>query len=379
MHTIESKLPNVGTTIFTQMSQLANEVNAINLSQGFPNFKIDTKLEDIMANLVRTNAHQYLPMMGYNPLRSAVADKIQLHYGRKVDFEKEILITAGATQGIFTAIQALVHRGDEVVVIDPSYDCYAPAVELVGAKPVHINMEKGFRIDWNKIEAAMNEKTRMLIINNPHNPTGMMFDLSDIEALEAILEKYPEVLLLSDEVYEFIHFEKEFISINSREKIRERAIIISSFGKTFHITGWKLGYLVAPDYLLQEIKKVHQYLVFCVNSFGQLALAEYLPQTDLNELSAFYQQKKDFFTAAMKNSKFELLPSYGSYFVTANYSAISDLDDVSFSKWLTTEKGVAVIPTSVFNANKRDDKVVRFCFAKTEETLQQATDLLCKI
>lgn len=379
MHKIESKLPHVGTTIFTQMSQLANEVNAINLSQGFPNFEIDTKLEDIMANLVRTNAHQYLPMMGYNPLRSAVADKIELHYGRKVDFEKEVLVTAGATQGIFTTIQALVHRGDEVVVIDPSYDCYAPAVELVGAKPVHVNMEKGFRIDWNKIESAVNEKTRMLIINNPHNPTGMMFDLQDIEALEVIMDKYPELLLLSDEVYEFIHFEKEFISINSREKIRDRAIIISSFGKTFHITGWKLGYLVAPDYLLQEIKKVHQYLVFCVNSFGQLALAEYLPQTDLNELSSFYQQKKDFFTSAMKHSKFELLPSYGSYFVTANYSAISDLDDVSFSKWLTTEKGVAVIPTSVFNANKRDDKVVRFCFAKTEDTLQQATDLLCKI
>ena len=379
MHTIESKLPHVGTTIFTQMSQLANEVNAINLSQGFPNFKINPKLEDIMAKLVRTNAHQYLPMMGYNPLRSAVADKIKLHYGRQVDFEKEILVTAGATQGIFTTIQALVHRGDEVVVIDPSYDCYAPAVELVGAKPVHVNMEKGFRIDWNKIEAAVNEKTRMLIINNPHNPTGMMFDLKDIEALEVIMDKYPELLLLSDEVYEFIHFEKEFISINSREKIRERAIIISSFGKTFHITGWKLGYLVAPDYLLQEIKKVHQYLVFCVNSFGQLALAEYLPQTDLNELSSFYQQKKDFFTSAMKDSKFELLPSYGSYFVTANYSAISDLDDVSFSKWLTTEKGVAVIPTSVFNANKRDDKVVRFCFAKTEDTLQQATELLCKI
>lgn len=379
MHKIDSKLPHVGTTIFTQMSQLANEVNAINLSQGFPNFNIDTKLEDIMAKLVRTNAHQYLPMMGYNPLRSAVADKIALHYSRKVDFEQEVLITAGATQGIFTSIQALVHRGDEVVIIDPSYDCYAPAVELVGAKPVHVNMEKGFRVDWNKIENAISSKTRMIIINNPHNPTGMMFDLADIEALEGIMEKYPDLLLLSDEVYEFIHFEKEFISINSREKIRERAIIISSFGKTFHITGWKLGYLVAPKYLLDEIKKVHQYLVFCVNSFGQLALAEYLPQTDLSALSSFYQEKKDFFTAAMQASKFDLLPSYGSYFVTANYSAISDLDDVSFSKWLTTEKGVAVIPTSVFNANKRDDKVVRFCFAKTQDTLQQATDLLCKI
>ena len=379
MMNLRSKLPEVGTTIFTQMSQLANEYNAINLSQGFPNFSIAKELEDLTSNLVKENVHQYVPMMGYDPLRIEVAKKIELHYGRKLDYKEQVLITAGATQAIFTAIQALVHSGDEVVVIDPAYDCYAPAVELMGAAPVHINMEKDFSVDWNKIENAVNDKTRMLIINNPHNPSGAVFSEDDILAIETIMEKYPELLLLSDEVYEFIHFDKPFISINTRDKIRERSIVTSSFGKTFHVTGWKIGYLVAPTYIMEEIKKVHQYVVFCVNSVSQIALAKYLPTVDLSLLGSFYKKKKDFFVSEMARSKFKLLPSYGSYFVNADYSAISDMDDVSFSKWLTKEKGVAVIPTSVFNKNKRDDKVIRFCFAKTEETLKQATDLLCKI
>lgn len=376
---LRSKLPEVGTTIFTQMSQLANEYNAINLSQGFPNFSIAKELEDLTSNLVKENVHQYVPMMGFDPLRIEVAKKVELHYGRKLNYKEQILITAGATQAIFTAIQALVHAGDEVVVIDPAYDCYAPAVELMGAKAVHVNMEKDFSVDWNKIENAVNNKTRMLIINNPHNPSGAVFSEDDILSIETIMEKYPELLLLSDEVYEFIHFDKPFISINTRDKIRERSIVTSSFGKTFHVTGWKIGYLVAPAYIMEEIKKVHQYVVFCVNSVSQIALAKYLPTVDLNLLGSFYKKKKDFFVSEMARSKFKLLPSYGSYFVNADYSAISDMDDVSFSKWLTTEKGVAVIPTSVFNKNKRDDKVIRFCFAKTEETLKQATDLLCKI
>lgn len=376
---IDSKLPQLGTTIFTVMSQLATEHNAINLSQGFPNFPIAQQLQETFNKIGKENVHQYVPMAGYPPLLKAVKDKILLHYDREVDENHELLITAGATQAIFTAIQALIKKGDEVVILDPSYDCYAPAVKLAGGKPVHVNLDENFNVDWNKVNAAFSSKTRMIITNNPHNPSGKVFEEQDILALETILDRFPDVFLLSDEVYEFIHFEKPHISAHTREKLKDRSIITSSFGKTFHVTGWKIGYVVAPKEIMVEIKKVHQYLVFCVNSVCQIALATYLPQADLSKLGSFYKEKRDFFVERMQSSKFELLPSYGSYFVTAKYAKIADLDDIAFSKWLTTEKGVAVIPTSVFNTNKQDNKTIRFCYAKKEETLIQATNLLCKI
>lgn len=379
MMQIDSKLPQLGTTIFTVMSQLATEHNAINLSQGFPNFPIAQQLQETFNKIGKENVHQYVPMAGYPPLLKAVKDKILLHYKREVDENHELLITAGATQAIFTAIQALIKKGDEVVILDPSYDCYAPAVKLAGGKPVHVNLDENFNVDWNKVNAAFSSKTRMIITNNPHNPSGKVFEEQDILALETILDRFPDVFLLSDEVYEFIHFEKPHISAHTREKLKDRSIITSSFGKTFHVTGWKIGYVVAPKEIMVEIKKVHQYLVFCVNSVCQIALATYLPQADLSKLGSFYKEKRDFFVERMQSSKFELLPSYGSYFVTAKYAKIADLDDIAFSKWLTTEKGVAVIPTSVFNANKQDNKTIRFCYAKKEETLIQATNLLCKI
>ncbi|MGB0933072.1 MAG: methionine aminotransferase [Lishizhenia sp.] len=379
MMQIDSKLPNMGTTIFTVMSQLAAEHKAINLSQGFPNFPIAEGLQNTIARVVQENTHQYVPLGGYPKLLDAVQNKIKRHYNRDINASEELLITAGATQAIFTAIQALIQPGDEVIILDPSYDCYAPAVKLAGGKAIHVNLNEDFNVDWNKVAYAFSSKTKMIITNNPHNPSGQVFELKDIEALELILEKFPKVFLLSDEVYEFIHFEKPHISAHTREKLKNRSIITSSFGKTFHVTGWKIGYVVAPKEIMVEIKKVHQYLVFCVNSICQIALAEYLPKTDLHELSVFYKKKRDFFTAKMTNSKFELLPSYGSYFQTARYTEISDKSDVEFAKWLTVEKGVAVIPTSVFNANGADNKIIRFCFAKTEETIVEATNLLCKI
>lgn len=379
MKKINSKLPNVGTTIFTVMSKMAQEYNAINLSQGFPNFPVAEELNKKYHEILDGNHHQYKPMPGFPELLEQVAQKIEIHYSRSVNREKELLITAGATQGIFTAIQALVNKDEEVIVLDPSYDCYAPTVELCGGKPVHINLNPDFSVDWNKVEDAVNAKTKLLVINNPHNPGGTVFSEADILAIENIMEKNPQLFLLSDEVYEFIHFDKPHISINSRSKIRDRSIIVSSFGKTFHVTGWKIGYCVAPEYIMTEIKKIHQYVVFCVNSTAQATLASFLPTKDLSELGAFYKQKRDFFRSLLKNSRFELLDCQGSYFQVAKYNEISNKSDVEFAKEMTTKHGVAVIPISGFNKDKHDDHLIRFCFAKEEDTLIKAAEKLCKI
>ena len=379
MHTLTSKLPHVGTTIFTVMSKMAAEYNAINLSQGFPNFRVNKELLNAYHEVIDESFHQYMPMPGYGPLMVEVAEKIRTHYGRQIHPDSELLITAGATQAIFTAIQAVVHAGDEVVVLDPSYDCYAPSVELCGGRPVHVNLNADFSVDWNKVSDVITAKTRLIIVNNPHNPGGAVLSLTDIEALEAILDKHPHVLFLSDEVYEYIHFDAPHISANSREKLLNKTIVVSSFGKTFHVTGWKIGYLVAPEFIMSEIKKVHQFNVFCVNSTAQAALAKYLPQTDLSELSSFYKQKRDLFRNLITGSKFELLDCKGSYFQVARYSEISDLNDVDFSIELTKRYGVAVIPVSVFNKDKHDDKLIRFCFAKDNDTLIKSAEKLCKI
>lgn len=374
-----SKLPNVGTTIFTVMSKLANEHNAINLSQGFPNFPVDEKLTSILQSISTQSVHQYLPMAGYGPLLEQIAKTIQSSYHRSVNPNTELLVTAGATQGIYTTIQALVHPGQEVIIIDPCYDCYEPAIILAGGIPVHVSLEDDFSIDWNKIEKAFSDKTAMLIVNNPHNPSGTILKLSDIENLETILDKFPKVYLLSDEVYEYITFEEKHISANTREKLIRKTIVVSSFGKTFHITGWKVGYLVAPEHIMNEIKKVHQFLVFCVNSVAQVALAEYMQQVNVNELGAFYQDKRDLFRNLIKDSRFELLKSEGSYFQVASYKNISNENDVDFTKRLVIEHGVATIPMSVFNADGKDNHLIRFCYAKDTDTLIKAAEKLCKI
>lgn len=374
-----SKLPNVGTTIFTVMSKLANDHKAINLSQGFPNFPVDPKLTKILERMATEDVHQYMPMPGSPALRTEISAMIEKVYHRAVNPDSELLITAGATQAIFTAIMALVKEGDEVIVLDPAYDCYDPTIRLSGGIPVHIPLNNSYQPDWDKINAACNGKTRMIITNNPHNPSGRMWNASDFDELESVMAKNDNLIWLSDEVYEFITFESDHISAHHRPQLLDRSIITSSFGKTFHITGWKMGYMVAPEAFMSEIKKVHQFNVFCVNSVAQASLSEYLPQVDVTDLGAFYQQKRDLFVSLMQESRFELLPCDGTYFQLADYSAISDESDVDFCSRLTTEYGVAAIPVSVFNDPPLDRKHIRFCFAKDNDTLIKATEKLCKI
>lgn len=360
------------------MSSLAVENNALNLSQGFPNFPVDERLLRIFKEQATLNVHQYAPMAGLSILRQEISVKVKEHYNREIQ-EEDVLITAGATQAIFATIQALVHSGEEVIILDPSYDCYESPVILSNAKAVRIPLSVDFLPDWGRIRASVNSNTRLIITNNPHNPSGRIWDLSDFQELHALLEDFPNLYVLSDEVYEFITFEKKHISAHQMEGIRERAIIVSSFGKTFHITGWKIGYLIAPPLLMKEIQKVHQFLVFCVNSHAQATLAAYLPEKDLNDLGAFYQEKRDYFQALLKNSRFQLLPSEGSYFQVASYENISKESDVEFAFRMTKEIGVASIPLSVFNEDQSDRKLIRFCFAKDNETLSKAAERLCSI
>ena len=376
---MKSKLPSIGTTIFSVMSKMALETNAINLSQGFPNFPIDPLLGKILKEQGSKNVHQYAPMPGNTHLMMEIRGLIQKSYQRDIKIESELLVCAGATQAIFTTVLALIHPGDEVLILDPCYDCYEPAVILAGGIPIHIQLGDSFLPDWSRINDAITSKTKMMITNNPHNPSGRVWSLKDIDSLEAIMLDNPQLLLLSDEVYEFISFEKKHISMHTRNKVSERTIISSSFGKTFHITGWKLGYLVGPKTLMEEIKKVHQFNVFSVNSLAQSSIAAYLSQTDVQQLGLFYQNKRDVFRDLLEQSRFKLLPCEGTYFQAVSYRDISDVPDLEFCKRLAIENGVAAIPISVFNANKADQKIIRFCFAKDDETLIQASEKLCKI
>lgn len=371
-----SKLPHVGTSIFTVMSKMATEYNAINLSQGFPNFVVDERLTDSVARLAKENVHQYLPMSGYPPLLTKIAALVKKSYHRILQPETEILVTAGATQAIFTAITALINTDEEVIILDPSFDCYEAPVLLCGAKPVRIDLNDDYTLNWNRIEKAFTSKTKMIIINNPHNPTGKIWRETDFEALEKLLQKYPELILLSDEVYEYITFEQAHISVHSREKLQNRAVVISSFGKSFHITGWKVGYLVAPEYLMKEVKKVHQFMVFSVNSISQIAISEYLDVVDVAKLGGFYQEKRDYFRKLLQNSRFELMPCEGTYFQVVSYGAISNENDIDFCKRLIVEHGVAAIPISTFYADGKDRKLIRFCFAKDNITLEEAAKRL---
>jgi methionine aminotransferase len=374
-----SKLPNVTASIFAIMTKMATENNAINLAQGFPNFAVDEKLAAIVAEVVKKDVHQYLPISGFPPLLTKIAKLILDSYQRIVLPENEILVTTGATQALFTSILALIKADEEVLILDPSFDNYEAPTLLCNAKAIRVDLNDDYSPNWERIEKVITNKTRMLIINSPHNPTGKIWKENDFLALENLLEKYPNVLLLSDEVYEFISFEQKHISIHSRKKIVERSIIVSSFGKSFHITGWRIGYLVAPEYLTKEIKKVHQYLVFSVNSLAQAAISDYIEVVSVKDLGKFYQEKRDYFRKLLQNSRFELMPCEGTYFQVVSYAAISDENDVDFCTRLVVEYGVAAIPISAFYADGKDLKLIRFCFAKDNKTLEEAAKRLCAV
>ncbi|PZO30386.1 MAG: methionine aminotransferase [Flavobacteriaceae bacterium] len=374
-----SKLPHITTSIFTVMSQMANEYKAINLSQGFPNFPVDERLKNFVAKWAKEEVHQYLPMAGFPPLLDKIALLTQKSYNRKVTASTDILVTAGATEGIFATIQALVNKGEEVLILDPSYDCYETPVLLCNAKPIRINLNDDFTPNWEVIERAINSNTRMIIINNPNNPTGKTWTENDFIQLEKIADLHPDLLILSDEVYEYITFENKHLSINQRIKLRDKSVIVSSFGKSFHITGWKIGYLIGPEHLMKEIKKVHQFLVFSVNSIAQYAINDYMDVVQVKELGQFYQQKRDFFRNLLQQTKFELLPCEGSYFQIASYASISSENDLDFTKRLVQEFGVATIPLSPFYADGKQTNCIRFCFAKDENTLQTAVERLLQL
>jgi methionine aminotransferase len=361
------------------MSQMATEYKAINLSQGFPNFPVDKRLTDILAKLATENVHQYTPMSGFPPLIEKIAKLTQQSYQRTVSPKDEILITAGATEGIFATIQALVNVDEEVIILEPSYDCYEAPILLSNAKPIRVALNDDFTPNWEIISAAANEKTKLIIINNPHNPTGKTWTESDFVRLEKLVDSFPNLIVLSDEVYEYITFEKRHISIHHRPKLWKCSITVSSFGKSFHITGWKIGYVIAPEHLMKEIKKVHQFLVFSVNSISQVAISEYLEIVEVNNLGSFYQQKRDFFRNLLKETKLQLLPCEGTYFQVASYASISNEDDLTFTKRLVNEFGVAAIPISTFYADGKDTKCIRFCFAKDDVTLIQAAERLKKL
>ncbi|MHB1105456.1 MAG: methionine aminotransferase [Lutibacter sp.] len=378
---INSKIPQVKTSIFSIMSGLSVEENALNLSQGFPNFESDLKLIALVNKAMVNGKNQYAPMPGILSLREAIAEKIFNLYGVSYNPETEITITAGATQAIFTAISATVHKDDEVIIFKPAYDCYEPTIELFGGKAISVQLNpEDFSIDWQKVKGLITDKTKMVIINSPHNPSGRILSKSDMQQLEALL-KNTNILLLSDEVYEHIIFDGEkHQSAALFPALAERAFIVASFGKTFHNTGWKVGYCIAPAKLTEEFRKVHQFNVFSVNHPVQIALAEYLKNPNhYLELGSFYQQKRDLFLSLLKDSRFDFIPSKGTYFQLLNFSKITDESDVDFAIKLTKEQKIASIPISVFNEAGLDTKVLRFCFAKTDETLKKAAEILCKI
>jgi methionine transaminase len=374
-----SKLPRVGTTIFTVMSQLALKHGAVNLGQGFPDFNCDERLQAHLADAVRTGHNQYAPMTGVPALREAVARKNEAMYGHRYDADAEVTITAGATQAIMTAVLALVQPGDEVVVLEPAYDSYVPSIELAGGCPVFVPLDAshGYAPDWDRIRAAITPRTRLLMINFPHNPTGRVLADGDIAALERIVAE-TGVLLLSDEVYEHIVFDgTAHRSVMRSPLLASRSVVISSFGKTFHTTGWKVGYACAPRELTAEFRKVHQFMVFAVNTPAQHAFADYLndPAPYLT-LPEFYQRKRDLFTTGLRDTPFKVLPCPGTYFLLADYSALSSLPEAEFAQKMIVDYGVAVIPVSVFYDKPHENRVVRFCFAKKDETLLKAVQRL---
>lgn len=380
---LASRLPKVGTTIFTVMSALAAEKKAVNLGQGFPDFDCDPALVNAVTEAMQYGLNQYPPMTGVPALREAIAKKIATIYGHHYDPATEITVTAGATQSILTVVLCCVHPGDEVIVIEPAYDSYVPSIALAGGTPVFVQMEvsdRGYRVPWEKVAAAVTAKTRLLILNSPHNPTGSVLRQEDLNAVKDIV-RGTDILLLSDEVYEHMVYDgQRHESLCRDPELAQRTFVVSSFGKTYHVTGWKVGYVAAPAALSAEFRKVHQFNVFTVNTPVQHGLAHYMrnPAPYL-DLPAFYQKKRDLFREGLNRTRFRMLPSDGTYFQCVEYGAISTLPEAEFAKWLTTEIGVAAIPVSAFYDSPRESGIVRFCFAKKDETLTLALDRLSRL
>ena len=376
-----SKLPNTGTSIFSKMTALANETGAINLSQGFPDFPPDKELVNSVANYMRKGFNQYAPMPGVLKLREAIAEKTESLYGAVFSPEQEITVTAGGTQALFTAIQAVVREGDEVIVFDPAYDCYVPAIKLAGGMPIHIPLEyPDYHYQWDIVKQRISNRTRMIIINSPHNPTGAILREEDMLQLEKLTEG-TDVIILSDEVYEHIVYNQEpHQSVLRHPKLAERSFAVFSFRKTYHNTGWKIGYCLASANLMKQFRLVHQYQVFAVNHPIQLALADFMSRKDAYlELSSFYEAKRDHFCDLISGSRFSILPCYGTYFQLLGYRDITEEADDAFAVRMTGDYGIAAIPVSVFYRSKEDNKVLRFCFAKSDETLEKAAQKICAI
>jgi Aspartate/tyrosine/aromatic aminotransferase len=378
---LQTKFPTMGTTIFTVMSALAAEKGAVNLGQGFPDFDCDPQLVDAVADAMRSGRNQYPPMAGIAPLREAVASKMEALYGHGYDPLAEITITAGATQAIITAVLALVRPGDEVIVLEPCYDSYVPNIELAGGKVVRVPLTPGsFRPDFGRIAAALTPRTRLILVNTPHNPSGTVWTRAEMLQLQDLLAP-TDVLVISDEVYEHMVFDGQAHQSAARfPGLAARSLVVSSFGKTYHVTGWKLGYVAAPAPLTAEFRKVHQFNVFTVNTPMQHGLASYMALPDRYlQLPAFYQRKRDLFRAGLERTRLKLLPSEGTFFQCVDISAVSDLGEAEFCKWLTSEIGVAAIPLSAFYGGGFDQHVVRFCFAKKDETLRSALERLARL
>lgn len=380
-HSLSSKLPKTGTTIFSVMSGLAKEHNAINLSQGFPNFPVDPILIELVHKYMLNGYNQYAPLEGVPELREAICTKVFNLYGTQYNPQTEITITAGATQAIYTAISAIIHEGDEVIMFTPAYDCYEPAIELNGGKLIYVQLAAPkYKIDWNEVKKLVTRKTRLIILNTPHNPTGTILTKEDMNELSKIVAD-TNIVILGDEVYEHIIFDgNKHESLCKYETLVNQSFIIASFGKTFSCTGWKLGYCLAPENLMKEFKKIHQFLVFVCNTPMQYAIAEFIQDKEnYINLAGVLQKKRDKFLSLIKGSGFKPLPCSGTYFQLLDYSKISNKPDVEFAKKLTIEQKVASIPISVFYHNKKDEHILRFCFAKDDETLEQAAAILKNI
>ena len=378
---LRSKLPQVGVTIFTRMTQLANQHQAVNLSQGFPEFEVPAGLMDLVETYMRAGNNQYAPMQGVPALREQIAQKTAELYGARVDPETEVTVTSGATEALYAAITAVVHPGDAVIVIEPAYDAYIPIVQLNGGRTIgHKLSYPDYRVDWNRVADAVAQNARLIILNSPHNPTGTIFTAEDLAILKEIV-RGTDTIILSDEVYEHILFDGQpHQSLLRDPELAARSFVISSFGKTYHATGWKIGYCIAPAPLTQELRRIHQFLTFSSPTPIQMAFADFLKRKDVyRELPAFYQGKRDTFLSLLKDTRFKPLPCRGTYFQLLDYSAISDMPDTQFARHLTVEHGVAAIPISAFYRDETDNRVLRFCFAKNDETLEKAAEILCKI
>lgn len=379
---MQSKLPDIGTTIFTVMSKMAQDHGAINLSQGFPDFDCPERLRELVAHYLNDRKNQYPPMAGIPALREQIAHKVADYYGCDADPETEVTVTSGATEALFDAIQAVVTQGDEVIVFDPAYDSYEPAVQLAGGTTVHVPLlPPAYGIDWERLQQAITPRTRLIIINSPHNPCGSILTTADLDQIAELIREH-DILLLSDEVYEHMVYDgAKHESVLGHEELREKSFVVSSFGKTYHSTGWKLAYCVAPEALTVEFRKIHQFVTFTTSSFVQYAIADFMEECPehTRELPVFYEQKRDRFCELLAPSRFKFTPSKGTYFQLADYSDISELSDVEFANYLTREVGVAAIPLAPFYAEPPNSRIVRFCFCKDYSTLIAASKLLCAL